>query len=145
MEAVEKALVLDARIVMIGHHLIALPKFFDTMRADLKEDRSRAVTSRDEDQVACNKRSGRVHRGMIPRTPVFAVTDSAGTRVQQHDAFAGEEDNLTFAVECGGDRRRIARLVVRSPPYFLARIFIEGNDAGSLAANIHHQQIALHE
>ena len=90
---------------MVGHHVVALPDFFDLKLAGMQQDRTCPVAGGDEYIIVHDQGAGGINRGIVAGSPALAVVYFACLRVEEDDSLARKENRLAYAVERGGNGR----------------------------------------
>ena len=128
---------------MIRHRLVVLPDLVEAVLVNTDEDRPRVVRCRKEHFVTDDEWGRRIDRRIDAGAPAFAETYRTVIGIDGDNAFAGEKEDVTAAVDRSGNGRGIAGVVIGRAPKFLAGVFVESDDPCVLAADIDQQLVAL--
>src|SRR5207244_11168627 len=90
MEAVEISVAMDARVVMVGHDLVAVPQLRGAILAQLEQQGAGFVTCGEKRRVAEDKRRGGVDRGVDAGPPRHLEMHLPRRRIEDHHAAASE-------------------------------------------------------
>ena len=103
--SVQKAVVVNARRIMVGKHVVGGPDFLDAIVFDAQENGARLVARRKKNLVADDQWRGGADRGVDFWPPGKIEKHLAVRRIQSDQGATVEKEGITPVVECGGDRR----------------------------------------
>src|SRR5262249_26880150 len=134
---IEKAVFMNASVVVIGDHLITFPDFFDIILADTQQNRTGSVACGEkhlifDDEGCCGR-----DRGAVSRTPRFLETNIPGLRINRNKTIHRKEEDRASPVNGRGHRRRITGLFTLGPPHLFAGVLVEGEHAATRRTDIY--------